>query len=101
MEDFGLASDLADLPFGTTFTWSSGTYTGSIGDVADSKALDAGGYGLSEDQELVCRTSQFTTRPAPEQTVIIGTTTLRIESVTTSPCDTFLVLRLKTAAKGA
>lgn len=101
MKDLGLASEIAGLENATTFTWSGGTYTGAISGRTNSKQLDAGGYALTEDQQLVCSTVQFTARPAAEQTVVIAGETLRIESVVTSPCDSFLVIQLKTDGKGA
>jgi len=102
VEDLGLDEVLYDTAFTTTFTWSGGTYTGAIGHRTDSKELAPGGYGLGEDQELVCPTDQFTSsRPVAEQTVVVSSQTLRIESVATSPCNTFLVLRLKNDSRGA
>jgi len=83
------------------FTWQGVEYRGAISDRTDSRDLGEGGYALGAAQVLVVATSQFaSTRPAEKDKVTVNSKTLRIDSVTTSPDDGFLVCQLTDPNRG-
>lgn len=85
-----------------TFTWNAVEYDCVYGDRTENKTLEFGGYALDADLVIVVRTVHFeSTQPAAQDTVTVGTRTLRIDSVQHDPSGTFLVLACKDNNKGA
>lgn len=74
---------VADMP--TTFTFNSVSYTGALNLLSAGNKLDPGGYIDEYDAQLYAAVSLFGTLPVKGQTVTIGSTSYRIEKVTSYP----------------
>jgi hypothetical protein len=103
MSAYGYEDALAmvEAELGQTFTWSGNTYTCTIGDRTEGRALEEGGFALAADLVLVARLAQFNgTPPTTQDKITIGSRSMRVSDVSHSPCGTFLVINLVDDSRG-
>lgn len=90
------ALTMVEAELGQTFTFGGTAYPCTIGDRTEGKTLDIGGFDPTADLSLVVRVAAFgtATQPVSKDTLTVGSRTLRVDTVTHSPCGTFLILNL-------
>ena len=95
------SSEIADgltemeTEFGNTFVWNSTTYKCIAG--AESRAVDAGDFGLEQVDSLtlVVQLGQFGSgaKPAERNTITFNSRGYRIETIDKAPQGAFVVYR--------
>lgn len=101
-DNYGNAQAFREIEseLGVQFVWNGTSYPCQIGARRESKDLGDGGFGLNSGLDIVIRQEAIGTPPAIKDIVSIGTRILRVEMVTWSPDDAFVVLSCEDNTKG-
>jgi hypothetical protein len=75
-----------------TFTWNSTSYNCVIAPIPKGRQYDGSGYYNNGASQLLVNTSNFTTRPQPNDIITIGTTDYKIDIVTPDEFDAALLI---------
>lgn len=101
MTDLGYSDFLENYELSKTFNWSGGSYLCAIGERLDQKELGSGGFATQSDQTLVCSKAQFgSSLPQEKDQVTLDGMAYRIETVTHSPDNDFVVINLQDSSRG-